>query len=151
MLRTGSSKPLNFTYLNFSFTLSNDILQIAKLVLEDYFSSKDFLYAVDANAESANLQTYTPTTPVSHQLNSSSPFADSGIGLNILASSSSSSRVLNNNNSVEVDDDVFIVENSKFACFLFQNVKVERANGAENLLRNCTLNGINLYFLQTIF
>lgn len=60
----------------------------------------------------------TPTTPMSsmipasHQLNSSSPFADSGIGLNIM---SSANRLMlnNNNNSVEVDDDVFIVENSK--------------------------------------
>lgn len=91
-----------------------ELVQMAKLVLDDYFSSNEFLQTAEASAalEGLNSTASTPTMtapaaiPLSHQLNSSSPFADSGIGLNMM----SSSRLLNNN-SVEVDDDVFIVEN----------------------------------------
>lgn len=90
---------------------------MAKLVLDDYFSSNEFLQTAEASAAlegSMNSTASTPTLtappaiPISHQLNSSSPFADSGIGLNMMASS----RLLNSN-SLDIDDDVFIVENGK--------------------------------------
>lgn len=93
---------------------------MAKLVLDDYFSSNEFLQTAEASAaydgmlNSVSSTASTPTMtapaviPISHQLNSSSPFADSGIGLNMM--SSVTTRLLNNN-SVDIDDDVFIVEN----------------------------------------
>lgn len=97
---------------------------MAKLVLDDYFSSNEFLQTAEASAayegmmNSTSSTSSTPTMatptviPISHQLNSSSPFADSGIGLNMM----SSTRLLNNN-SVDIDDDVFIVENGKSSHF----------------------------------
>ncbi|XP_037047723.1 eukaryotic translation initiation factor 4E-binding protein Mextli isoform X1 [Bradysia coprophila] len=103
---------------NHSIKITGDrfeLVQMAKLVLDDYFSSNEFLQTAEASAAldgSMNSTASTPTMtapasiPLSHQLNSSSPFADSGIGLNMM----SSSRLLNNN-SVDIDDDVFIVEN----------------------------------------
>lgn len=95
------------------------LFQMAKLVLDDYFSSNEFLQTAEAsaafdgmmNSTSSTSSTPNASVPLSHQLNSSSPFADSGIGLNMM-STSSTSRLLNNN-SVDVDDDVFIVENGK--------------------------------------
>lgn len=96
-------------------------------MLEDYFSSNEFLASVEMGALYDGSSVTTPTTPMSsmppqfipaaHQLNSSSPFADSGIGLNIMASSTPTGGVrtanANNHNLDDVDDDVFIVENSK--------------------------------------
>lgn len=96
-------------------------------MLDDYFSSSDFLASVEAGAAYDSAVT-TPTTPsvmipAAHQLNTSSPFADSGIGLNFMGQSQSGrtlalqtpNKVTNNNNnhSTEVDDDVFIVENGQ--------------------------------------
>lgn len=95
---------------------------MAKLVLDDYFSSNEFLQTAEASAAYDGMLNSTSSTssaptitapaiiPVSHQLNSSHPFADSGIGLNMM--SSATQRLLNNN-SVDIDDDVFIVENGK--------------------------------------
>lgn len=109
-----------FYFINTKTTM---IRQMAKLVLDDYFSSNEFLQTVEASAaydgmmnstsstSSTPTMTAPPMIPISHQLNSSSPFADSGIGLNMMASATS--RMLNNNNSVDIDDDVFIVENGK--------------------------------------
>lgn len=101
---------------------------MAKLVLDDYFSSNEFLQTAEASAaydgmmNSTSSTASTPTMtapaviPISHQLNSSSPFADSGIGLNMM--SSVTTRLLNNN-SVDIDDDVFIVENGNDINFIF--------------------------------
>ncbi|KAJ6649778.1 Eukaryotic translation initiation factor 4E-binding protein Mextli, partial [Pseudolycoriella hygida] len=106
---------------NHSIKITGDrfeLVQMAKLVLDDYFSSNEFLQTAEASAayegmmNSTSSTSSTPTMaapaviPLSHQLNSSSPFADSGIGLNMM----SSARLLNNN-SVDIDDDVFIIEN----------------------------------------
>ncbi len=105
---------------------------MAKLVLDDYFSSNEFLQTAEASAAydgmmSTSSSTSTPTmtapVPISHQLNSSSPFADSGIGLNMMSSSSISSRLLNNN-SVDIDDDVFIVENGMGQCSYNPNFSI---------------------------
>lgn len=92
---------------------------MAKLVLDDYFSSNEFLQTSEASAAydgmmNSTASTPTATVPPSYQLNSSSPFADSGIGLNMM----SSSRLVNNNNnnnSVDIDDDVFIVETGEIS------------------------------------
>lgn len=55
------------------------------------------------------LSTPTSTIPPSHQLISSSPFVDSGIGLNVLAASQFGGQ-FNNQTSVDNEDDVFIIE-----------------------------------------
>lgn len=89
------------------------------MVLDDYFSSNEFLASVEAgaafeasthmNTSIGSLGSVSATIhPASHQLISASPFVDSGIGLNMMGSSSSGTI---NNNSIDVDDDVFIVEN----------------------------------------
>ncbi|XP_055371855.1 eukaryotic translation initiation factor 4E-binding protein Mextli isoform X2 [Condylostylus longicornis] len=93
-----------------------ELVRAAKLVLDDYFSSNEFLASVEAGAAFDNVMinsTSTPTTPLtggptfapqSHQLISSTPFADSGIGLNYMAGQ------ISGNSYVEGDDDVFIIE-----------------------------------------
>ncbi|CAD7080085.1 unnamed protein product [Hermetia illucens] len=95
-----------------------ELVRVAKLVLDDYFSSNEFLASFEAGAAFDGSSTLlssstTPTTPLSapfipsaHPL-VSSPFADSGIGLNYMASHG-----IANSNIPEGDDDVFIVEPS---------------------------------------
>lgn len=88
-----------------------ELVRIAKLVLDDYFSSSDFLASVEAGAAYAEPQ--TPTTPVGHQLNATnSPFADSGIGLNFMGGASGGRMggggMHGLGQSVECDDDVFV-------------------------------------------
>ncbi|GAB0096633.1 Eukaryotic translation initiation factor 4E-binding protein Mextli [Sergentomyia squamirostris] len=100
-----------------------DLVRAAKLVLDDYFSSSEFLGSVDATGsfDAATIPSYhqgtstplnpyaQPVVPVSHQLGgSTSPFADSGIGLNLLAQSSLGSP--GNGLSIDADDDVFTAE-----------------------------------------
>ncbi|XP_059618575.1 eukaryotic translation initiation factor 4E-binding protein Mextli isoform X2 [Phlebotomus argentipes] len=103
-----------------------DLVRAAKLVLDDYFSSSEFLASVDvglAGTFEAQIPSYSqgsgsvpstplnpyapPVVPVSHQLGgSTSPFADSGIGLNLLVASGSPGNGL----SIDADDDVFANE-----------------------------------------
>lgn len=86
-----------------------DLVRIAKLVLDDYFSSNEFEAGIsfESSQVSTPLNPYAPSMiPQSHQLISSSPFVDSGINLDLLSHGQSVT-----NNNVEVDDDVFIVEN----------------------------------------
>ncbi|XP_055712002.1 eukaryotic translation initiation factor 4E-binding protein Mextli isoform X2 [Phlebotomus papatasi] len=106
-----------------------DLVRAAKLVLDDYFSSSEFLASVDAGmggSFEASIPSYShqgagsvpstplnpyapPVVPVSHQLGgSTSPFADSGIGLNLLAQSASGSP--GNGLSIDAEDDVFTAE-----------------------------------------
>lgn len=88
--------------------------QIAKLVLDDHFSSADFLASIDAGAAFDASPISTPTTPmtggpqfaVGNSLHTASPLAtDSGIGLNYMSA-------VNSNHNQEVDDDVFIDSNN---------------------------------------
>lgn len=100
-----------------------ELVRVAKLVLDDYFSGQEFLGAADATLP------MTPVTPVAEsKLN---PFAmpvvpqlalqksaaggggggasDSGIGLNMLAGGGAGGNVLHSNSgSVEADDDVIV-------------------------------------------
>lgn len=87
-----------------------DLVRVAKLVLDDYFSSNEFEAGMfePASQISTPLNPYAPSMiPQSHQLISSSPFVDSGISLDLL---SQIPQTITNNNSYEIDDDVFIVE-----------------------------------------
>lgn len=94
------------------------LLQIAKLVLDDYFSSSDFLASVDAGAAYDPAGVPTPTTPAAHQLSTGSPFGDSGIGLNLIGQSGRPLAMrktsANQSRPTDGDDDVFIVENGQF-------------------------------------
>uniref|UniRef100_A0A1L8DR40 Putative eukaryotic translation initiation factor 4e-binding protein mextli n=1 Tax=Nyssomyia neivai TaxID=330878 RepID=A0A1L8DR40_9DIPT len=103
-----------------------DLVRAAKLVLDDYFSSSEFLASIDAGGSfDATIPSYShqggsvpstplnpfapPVVPVAHQLGgTTSPFADSGIGLNLLAQSASGSP--GNGLSIDADDDVFTTE-----------------------------------------
>lgn len=83
--------------------------QISKLVLDEYFTSSEFISGVEAGAEfglmnspsNASITTQTSNIPLSHQLNSTSPFVDSGVDLNHYS---------NYNASIDNEDEVFIVE-----------------------------------------
>ncbi|XP_058454082.1 eukaryotic translation initiation factor 4E-binding protein Mextli isoform X2 [Malaya genurostris] len=79
-----------------------DLVRVAKLVLDDYFSSNEFLAAVEMGFDLPN-SLASPVTPMpgQHQLITGSPFVDSGVGLDAMAMGA---------NCIEVDDDVFIVE-----------------------------------------
>lgn len=88
-------------------------------MLDEYFASTEFLSCVEAgnemqsglansatNASMATIQmsNHNSVIPTSHQLISASPFVDSGIGLNVMASSKYA------NSSIDADDEVFIIE-----------------------------------------
>lgn len=83
--------------------------QISKLVLDEYFASSEFISGIEAGAEfglmhsTSTVSVTTPTSsiPLSHQLNSTSPFVDSGVDLN---------QYSNYNASIDNEDEVFIVE-----------------------------------------
>lgn len=95
--------------------------QVAKLVLDEYFGSSEFQSYVDAadsvllhsastaSMPGSSLPTPTSQIPSSHQLSSASPFVDSGIGLNVMASSQFGGQ-FNNQCSIDNDDDVFFIE-----------------------------------------
>ncbi|CRK94185.1 CLUMA_CG007700, isoform A [Clunio marinus] len=83
---------------------SLELVKVAKLVLDDFFTQQEFLKSSEAmmlNAEAASSM-----IPLGHQLSSqSSPFIDSGVHLDLLARSSSNAVVQLSN---EVEDDVFM-------------------------------------------
>ncbi|XP_055915793.1 eukaryotic translation initiation factor 4E-binding protein Mextli isoform X2 [Eupeodes corollae] len=88
-----------------------DLVRVAKLVLDDYFSSNEFLASVEAGAAfdgSMVSPISTPSTPMGPPqfvmgtpLQMAPPLADSGIGLNYMAGQIS-------NTMAEGDDDVFV-------------------------------------------
>ncbi|XP_013114361.1 eukaryotic translation initiation factor 4E-binding protein Mextli isoform X2 [Stomoxys calcitrans] len=90
-----------------------DLVRVAKLVLDDYFSSAEFLASMEAGAAFDGSMTSpisTPTTPMTGApqfmmgtpLHATPPLAtDSGIGLNYISSA-------NSNNNQDGDDDVFV-------------------------------------------
>lgn len=104
-----------------------ELVRAAKLLLDDYFSSAEFLASVDAGATfdttgfvhmpsgmvASNLNPYAPPVmPVSHQLVTSTPMVDSGIALDRLSKSTSSTKIPRQRSENEYDDDVFIVEDN---------------------------------------
>lgn len=85
-----------------------ELVRVAKLVLDDYFSGQEFLGAADAvpsstpvtPASESKLNPFaTPVVPASHQIGRRQ-FVDSGIGLNIMGQAG--------------DDEVFIVESGEW-------------------------------------
>lgn len=82
----------------------NLCVQVAKLVLDDYFSSSEFLASIEAGAAFDGTSLVSPVTTPSTPLPGAGPpqfmlpLADSGIGLNYVASS---------NNNGDVEDEVF--------------------------------------------
>uniref|UniRef100_A0A182LTU2 K Homology domain-containing protein n=1 Tax=Anopheles culicifacies TaxID=139723 RepID=A0A182LTU2_9DIPT len=85
-----------------------ELVKVAKLVLDDYFSSNEFLASVDmcSSFDLPNtLSSPVGTMPGQHSLITGTPFVDSGVGLNNIGAT-----VGDVGNSIEMDDDVFIVE-----------------------------------------
>lgn len=87
-----------------------ELVRVAKLVLDDYFSGQEFLGAADSvpqstpvtpAAESKLNPFASPVVPPSHQIGGQrqSAFVDSGIGLNMLGQA---------NVSGDCDDEVFV-------------------------------------------
>lgn len=87
-----------------------DLVRVAKLVLDDYFSSNEFLASVEMGS-SFDLPSSlaSPVTPMAgqHPLMTGSPFVDSGVGLDVMAGLGGP---MGGGNCIEVDDDVFIVD-----------------------------------------
>ncbi|XP_034669679.1 eukaryotic translation initiation factor 4E-binding protein Mextli isoform X2 [Drosophila subobscura] len=82
-----------------------ELVRVAKLVLDDYFSSSEFLASMEAGAAFDGNSLVSPVTTPSTPLPGAGPpqfmlpLADSGIGLNYAASSA--------NNNGDGDDEVF--------------------------------------------
>ncbi|XP_026844034.1 eukaryotic translation initiation factor 4E-binding protein Mextli isoform X2 [Drosophila persimilis] len=82
-----------------------ELVRVAKLVLDDYFSSSEFLASMEAGAAFDGTSLVSPVTTPSTPLPGAGPpqfmlpLADSGIGLNYAASSA--------NNNGDGDDEVF--------------------------------------------
>ncbi|XP_037824752.1 eukaryotic translation initiation factor 4E-binding protein Mextli isoform X2 [Lucilia sericata] len=94
-----------------------ELVRIAKLVLDDHFSSAEFLASIEAGAAFDASPISTPTTPMTGApqfamgtpLHAASPLAtDSGIGLNYISS-------VNNNNNQDNDDDVFFPDSNNLS------------------------------------
>ncbi|XP_043641014.1 eukaryotic translation initiation factor 4E-binding protein Mextli isoform X2 [Drosophila teissieri] len=83
-----------------------ELVRVAKLVLDDYFSSSEFLASIEAGAAFDGTSLVSPVTTPSTPLPGAGPpqfllpGTDSGIGLNYAASSAT-------NNNCEGDDEVF--------------------------------------------
>ncbi|XP_050740816.1 eukaryotic translation initiation factor 4E-binding protein Mextli isoform X3 [Drosophila biarmipes] len=83
-----------------------ELVRVAKLVLDDYFSSSEFLASIEAGAAFDGTSLVSPVTTPSTPLPGGGPpqfllpGTDSGIGLNYAASSAT-------NNNGEGDDEVF--------------------------------------------
>lgn len=93
--------------INFVSRIFNFYFQVSKLILDEYFASREFVSGTeDTGTEFALLNSSASTIPASHQLNSTSPFVDSGVGLNVL---DKYGRIAEQA-SIENDDDVFVVE-----------------------------------------
>lgn len=103
---------------NFNLKITGDcfeLVRVAKLVLDDYFSGQEFLGAADmvpttpiTPVTESKLNPFaTPVVPPSHQIGAArqSAFVDSGIGLNMLGQTTP--------NQGDVDDEVFIVESGE--------------------------------------
>uniref|UniRef100_U5EN51 Putative serine/threonine-protein kinase n=1 Tax=Corethrella appendiculata TaxID=1370023 RepID=U5EN51_9DIPT len=105
-----------------------ELVRVAKLVLDDYFSSNEFLTSLDVDSSfeiptsNLNLMAQQTIIPSGHQLVTASPFVDSGVGLDNIQfshankgddhSNNNSNNNNANGNSIEVDDDVFIIEST---------------------------------------
>lgn len=84
------------------------------MILDEYFASREFLSGIEAGAEfilensssTTSMSGTGATIPSSHQLNSTSPFVDSGVGLNVL---DKYGRIAEQA-SVDNDDEVFVIE-----------------------------------------
>ena len=83
---------------------SLELVKVAKLVLDDFFTNDEFL----KSSEALTLSSDPSMIPHAHQLsNQSSPFIDSGVHLDLLARSPSN--ILHQLGSAnEPDDDVFL-------------------------------------------
>ncbi|KAH8298239.1 hypothetical protein KR018_011855 [Drosophila ironensis] len=87
-----------------------ELVRVAKLVLDDYFSSSEFLASIEAGAAFDGTSMVSPVTTPSTPLPGAGPslfmlpLADSGIGLNYAASSGA-------NNNGEGEDEVFEASN----------------------------------------
>lgn len=89
-----------------------DLVRVAKLVLDDYFSSNEFLASVEMGASfdlPSSLASPVTPMPGQHQLITGSPFVDSGVGLDVMAGSGGMGS-MGAGSCIEVDDDVFIVD-----------------------------------------
>ncbi|XP_062549237.1 eukaryotic translation initiation factor 4E-binding protein Mextli isoform X2 [Armigeres subalbatus] len=86
-----------------------DLVRVAKLVLDDYFSSNEFLASVEMGSNfdlPSSLASPVTPMPGQHQLITGSPFVDSGVGLDAMGGGIGSM----GGNCIEVDDDVFIID-----------------------------------------
>ncbi|XP_053676813.1 eukaryotic translation initiation factor 4E-binding protein Mextli isoform X3 [Anopheles nili] len=85
-----------------------ELVKVAKLVLDDYFSSNEFLASVDmcSSFDVPNtLASPVGTLSGQHSLITGTPFVDSGVGLNNMGTA-----IGEVTNSIDLDDDVFIVD-----------------------------------------
>lgn len=90
-----------------------DLVRVAKLVLDDYFSSNEFLASVEMGSSfdlASSLASPVTPMPGQHPLVTGSPFVDSGVGLDVMGSGAGLASQLGGGNCIEVDDDVFIVD-----------------------------------------
>ncbi|XP_050088365.1 eukaryotic translation initiation factor 4E-binding protein Mextli isoform X2 [Anopheles aquasalis] len=87
-----------------------ELVKVAKLVLDDYFSSNEFLASVDmcTSFDLPNSLASPVTTMAGgpHSLITGTPFVDSGVGLNTMSANVGEL----GGNGVDLDDDVFVVE-----------------------------------------
>lgn len=84
---------------------SLDLVKVAKLVLDDFFTNEEFLKPSDA----LTMATEPPMTPSGHQLPSHpSPFTDSGINVDLLAQSASTVPARQSSQEPTIEENIFV-------------------------------------------
>uniref|UniRef100_A0A182VUX6 K Homology domain-containing protein n=1 Tax=Anopheles minimus TaxID=112268 RepID=A0A182VUX6_9DIPT len=118
-----------------------ELVKVAKLVLDDYFSSNEFLASVDmcSSFDLPNtLSSPVGTMPGQHSLITGTPFVDSGVGLNNIGATVGGEV----GNSIEMDDDVFIVE-AGAAGYKPNEVQTSNSSSSSNATISASNNGLS--------
>uniref|UniRef100_A0A182U5U9 K Homology domain-containing protein n=1 Tax=Anopheles melas TaxID=34690 RepID=A0A182U5U9_9DIPT len=114
-----------------------ELVKVAKLVLDDYFSSNEFLASVDmcSSFDLPNtLSSPVGAMPGQHSLITGTPFVDSGVGLNTIGATVGGELMGGGvGNSLEIDDDVFIVEAGSSAAAGFKPNELQTSGSGSTL------------------
>lgn len=107
-------------------------------MLDDYFSSKEFLESQDAAPlldQSSVFCNHQTTIPSAHQLVTSSPFADSGVSLDMIS--------LNHSSIATEDEDVFMSESIMSEQKMAASVSSTDSSSSTNTAIFNALNGLS--------
>uniref|UniRef100_A0A182PA77 K Homology domain-containing protein n=1 Tax=Anopheles epiroticus TaxID=199890 RepID=A0A182PA77_9DIPT len=122
-----------------------ELVKVAKLVLDDYFSSNEFLASVDMCSSfdlPNSLSSPVGAMPGQHSLITGTPFVDSGVGLNQIGATAGG-ELMGGGNSLEMDDDVFIVEAGSSSATDFKPNELQTSGSGSAISSSAANNGLS--------